>query len=310
MLAESIVHSVPVSPEARVASARAYVERWLEGALPSRDEAPRVLHHAMWDAVVPGGKRVRSLLVVLVADACGGRRPDLVGRLAAAVELVHCASLVHDDLPAFDDADTRRGRPTCHVDYGEPRAILAGDALLALAFEVLGRATEDHRAALRLVQLLAEHTGSARGIIGGQAIELEPTIASLEEYQSRKTATLFRVAAGGAAIACGRDDEQLRFARLGGLLGDVLQLRDDLDDCFASADELGKPVGQDAAHHRPNAVAAASGEVVVRRLRAKVADALRLLDDDAASIPLRLLVEHAAGPYLTAEPAAVDQRMR
>jgi geranylgeranyl diphosphate synthase type II len=288
---------VELSPEPQIASARAFVERWIGRVLPSVEESPRVLHRAMRDAVIPGGKRIRSLLVVLVADALGCGRPELVGRLAVAVELVHCASLIHDDLPAFDNADTRRGRPTCHLDYGEPRAILAGDALLTLAFEVLGRATEHHRAALRLVQLLAESTGSARGIIGGQAIEIEPAVTSLEDYQSRKTATLFRVAAGGAAIAVGEDCQQLRFARFGGLLGEILQLRDDLDDCFGRAEDLGKPVGQDLAHRRPNAVTASSRALVLAQLHAKAAEAKALLEDSPASSPLRQLVDHAAGVH-------------
>jgi len=290
---------VEASPEYRIDAARRFVENWIEDVLPSRSEAPRVLHHAMWDAVMPGGKRVRPLLVVLVAEACGGDRPhrELVGRLAAAVELVHCASLVHDDLPAFDDAATRRGRPTCHAEYGEARAILAGDALLTLAFEVLARTTENPRGALRLVQILAEHTGSARGIIGGQAIEIEPVVATLEEYHARKTATLFRVAAGGAAIAAGQEGEQLRFARFGQLVGEVLQLRDDLDDCLGSIEETGKPVGRDAALARPNAALASSPDVVIGKLRATVDAAKQLLDDSPASAPLRFLVHHAAGAH-------------
>lgn len=264
-------------------TAHDFIDHWIQRALPARDSR---LHEAMWDAVVPGGKRVRALLVVLAAEACGcdPRHRELVGRFAAAVELVHCASLVHDDMPCFDDADTRRGRPTTHVAYGEPTALLVGDALIVLAFETLARCPGgDARAALRLVAMLAEHTGSARGIIGGQGLELDPA-APLAEIHRKKTAALFRAAAAGASIAVGCDDQQLRYARFGELVGEVLQLRDDLDDAAA-----------DAAIAKPNAVTGASPAQVLANLRAKVSDALALLDDTPAAQPLAHVLAKAAG---------------
>ena len=283
----------------QVAGAREYVERWLERVLPAADGSPARLHRAMREAVLPGGKRVRPLLVMLVAEACapGRARRDLVGRLAAAVELVHCASLVHDDLPAFDDAAVRRGLPTCHAAHGEPAAILAGDALLALAFEVLGDGADDPRAALRLVRLLAEGTGTRRGIIGGQALELEPD-ASVDDYHARKTAALFRCAAAGAALAAGEPDQSLRWARFGELLGEVLQLRDDLEDCTGNAGEVGKPVGRDRDLGRPNAVLRSSPADVLSGKAERMREAERLLPEGPAGDALRLLLVAAGGGHV------------
>jgi geranylgeranyl diphosphate synthase type II len=223
-------------------------------ALPPREAPPARLHGAMHDAVFPGGRRARPLLCRLVADSYGGGDDELVGRLAAAIELVHCASLVQDDLPCFDNAQTRRGQPAAHVVYGEATAILVGDALLTLAFETLANAPVRRApAAFRLISLLTAAAGSSHGIIGGQALELEPHPVELEIYHRHKTAALFRAAAAGGAICSGADGDVSRWARVGELIGCALQLRDDMEDVAAAADEIGKPVGQDAALGRPNA---------------------------------------------------------
>src|SRR5262249_43915020 len=143
------------APEQVLQRAQAFVDDWLLRALPSREQPPLRLHGAMHDAVFPGGRRARPLLCRLIADRYGAGEDELVGRMAAAVELVHCASLVQDDLPCFDDADIRRGLPACHVVYGEATAILVGDALLTLAFETLANApTRRAPAAFRLIGLL------------------------------------------------------------------------------------------------------------------------------------------------------------
>ncbi len=200
--------------------------------------------------------------------------------MAAAVELVHCASLVHDDLPAFDDADTRRGQPSCHAAFGEPTAILVGDALLTLAFESLsGAPLQEAGRALRMIRLLSEATGSRAGIIGGQGLELQTNVDVLA-YHAQKTSALFRAAAGGGAIASvvGDDPAQVeRWSRFGELLGHALQLRDDIDDCTGSAESLGKPAGQDAALGRPNAVQRSSMREVRQLLGQMVAEASALL---------------------------------
>lgn len=262
--------------------AKTFIEGWLERSLPPVGDPPTRLHLAMREAVLLGGKRTRPLLVTLVAGSYGElRHPELVGRMAAAVELVHCASLVHDDLPAFDDADTRRGQPSCHVAFGEPTAILVGDALLTLAFETLaGAPLPEAGRALRMIRLLSEATGSRAGIIGGQGLELQTNV-DIIAYHAQKTSALFRAAAAAGAIAAGPEGDNeaqiARWARFGELLGHALQLRDDIDDCTGTVETLGKPAGQDEALDRPNAVRRSSLSDVKRQLGEMVAEATALL---------------------------------
>jgi len=258
-------------------SARDFIDGWLDRALPTPGDPPTRLHLAMREAVLLGGKRTRPLLAVLVAESYGPLgRPEIVGRFAAAVELIHCASLVHDDLPAFDDADTRRGLPSCHAAFGEATAILVGDALLTLAFEAVALCPIEHAVtSVHLLRLLADATGSRAGIIGGQGLELQTNV-DIRVYHAQKTSALFRAAAAGGALAEGREDDAPRWARFGELLGHALQLRDDLDDCCGSAAGLGKPVGQDLALGRPNAV--------VRSSEGEVRGALGRLVDEAAEL--------------------------
>ena len=272
----------------------AVVEGWLERVIPEPGEPPSRLHLAMREAVFPGGKRVRPMLSALVADSYGRVEDELVGRMAAAVELVHCASLVHDDLPAFDDADLRRGKPSCHVAFGEPTAILVGDALLTLAFETLARARDDEaRAALHLVRLLTEATGSRSGIIGGQGLELQTNV-DVVTYHAQKTSALFRAAAAGGAIAARADADLAHWARFGELVGCALQLRDDLSDVSGTVEELGKPVGQDAVLGRLNAVHEHGETEVRRQLDAVLGEAATLLHGEDHE-PLRALLARVAG---------------
>ena len=243
------------APEQILVHAQAFVEEWIVRTLPPRDVPPTRLHGAMHDAVFPGGRRARPLLCRLIADRYGGGDDEMVGRMAAAVELVHCASLVQDDLPCFDDAATRRGLPSCHVVHGEATAILVGDALLTLAFETLANApVRRAQMAFRLMGLLTSATGSTNGVIGGQGLELEPHAVDVGHYHRQKTAALFRAAAAGGAVCCGAEPDVSRWARLGELIGCALQLRDDIDDVDGDADQMGKPTGRDAALGRPNAV--------------------------------------------------------
>lgn len=273
-----------------------FVEEWLDRLLPVPGMPPARLHVAMRDAVVPGGKRARPLLSCLVAERCGDGGSELTGRMAAAVELVHCASLVHDDLPAFDDAAERRGRPSCHALFGEPTGILVGDALLTLAFEALGGAPlAQAERALRLIRLLADATGSRSGIIGGQGLELQTNV-DVDAYHQQKTSALFRAAAAGGALAAGADDAAVaHWGRFGELCGRALQLRDDLDDCLATAEEIGKPIGQDAANGRPNAVDRFGVDEVRRVLDEVVAEARALVGDGDDAAALHALVDRVAG---------------
>ncbi|MBS2011702.1 MAG: polyprenyl synthetase family protein [Deltaproteobacteria bacterium] len=225
----------------------------VEGALTdalarTSKHAPPRLGDAIREAVFPGGARLRPQLCLGVAVACGvgvfsGTQAwshAVAG--AVAVELIHCASLVHDDLPCFDDADLRRGKPTVHRSFGEATAVLAGDALIVLAFETLARA-----GAAPALTLLAEATGPVRGIIAGQAWEAELAVP-LDEYQRAKTGALFEAAAGMGALAAGVDAKPWR--AFGELVGRAYQAADDILDVAGQSDE--KTNGRDAALGRPN----------------------------------------------------------
>lgn len=245
------------------------------GLVNGRDGPPK-LSAAIPYAVFPGGARIRPTILLAVATACGDDRPEISTAAAVALELIHCASLVHDDLPAFDDADLRRGKPTVHRAFSEPLAVLAGDSLIVLAFECLARA--GHRApdrALALTGALARHTGSPFGICAGQAWESEPKI-DLLAYHRAKTAALFIAATQMGAVAAGQEAEP--WADLGDRIGAAFQVADDLKDALLTADETGKPAGQDAAHLRPNAVAQMGVEGAMAHMKDILAGAI-------ASIP-------------------------
>lgn len=275
----------------------------LDDLLPPAEQAPTSLHRAMRAAVLDGGKRVRPrLLFAVFGAACGGdatpAQRDFALRAASAIELVHSASLVHDDLPCFDDADTRRGRPTVHRAFGEANATLAGDALIVLAFQLLSEpAAPLPGRRLEFVHQLALATGSSEGIIGGQGLEevlsanaVAQTIGTLapgavERYHALKTAALFRLAAqAGAAAACSANIDA--WADLGARLGLAFQLADDLID--VEGGDAGKPVGQDAAHGRPNRVLC-EGRLVARRQFATLLDGAITSVMELASDPQPLL---------------------
>ncbi len=254
------------------------IDAALESALAytSVKDAPPKLASALRHSVFPGGARVRPQLCLAVAKACGDDEPALADAAACAVELLHCASLVHDDLPCFDNADTRRGRPSVHCAFGEPLAVLAGDGLIVLAFETLARAGV--AAPARLVPLLLTIGGAVGmpyGITAGQAWESEPRV-SLETYQRAKTGALFVAATAAGAAAAGRDPGPWR--SVGAWLGEAYQVADDIRDMAGEEDECGKPIGQDAIHGRPNAVADLGLEGAIARMR-------DLVDRAAASIP-------------------------
>ncbi|MEM8788116.1 MAG: polyprenyl synthetase family protein [Pseudomonadota bacterium] len=242
------------------------IERALAAAIDraAGGAAPKKLAGALRHAVFPGGARVRPQLCLAVARACGDDRPGLSDAAAAAIELIHCASLVHDDMPCFDDADLRRGKPTVHVAYSQPLALLCGNALIVQAFEVLARASLDAPARLPgLVQTLAARTGMPGGICAGQAWESEAEV-DLSRYHMAKTGALFVAATTMGAQAAGAEPDA--WVELGARIGEAFQVADDLRDALLTAAELGKPVGQDAVHDRPNAVAALGVEGAVRKL--------------------------------------------
>lgn len=238
--------------------------------------APRQLSDALEYACTPGGARIRPTILMSVAMACGDDKPRVSDAAAAALELIHCASLVHDDLPCFDDAEIRRGKPSVHRAYGQPLAVLTGDSLIVLAFEVLGRVAEiDPMRAAQLVVTLAQRTGMPGGICAGQGWESEAKI-DLAAYHRSKTGALFIAATQMGAIAAGQEAEP--WFELGDRIGEAFQVADDLRDALCSESELGKPVGQDDRHGRPSAVADLGLSGATERLK-------NILGGAIASIP-------------------------
>lgn len=238
--------------------------------------APARLAAALEYATSPGGARIRPTILLSVALACGDDQPKMSNAAAAALELMHCASLVHDDLPAFDDADMRRGKPTVHRAYSEPLAVLTGDSLIMLAFEVLARTAEiDCRRSAQLVLTLAQKSGMPGGICAGQGWESEDKI-NLAAYHRSKTGALFMAATQMGAVAAGQDPEP--WADLGDRIGEAFQVADDLRDAVYDEKTLGKPVGQDDRHGRPNAVA----QLGIEGAKARYHD---ILSGAIASIP-------------------------
>lgn len=287
------------------------IERALAQALnpPSSDVAhgtcPPGLRAAVQHAVFPAGGRIRPRLCLAVARACGDADAPLVDAAAASIELLHCASLVHDDLPCFDDADMRRGRPSVHRAYGERLAVLAGDALIVLAFESLARAAATAPQRLpRVLQMVARGVGMPHGICAGQAWECEPKIV-LSDYQRAKTGALFAAATAAGAAAAGTDP--VPWLQLGDRLGEAYQVADDLRDAVCDAESLGKPVGRDVALGRPSAVGEFGIQGAVARLQALVAGALDAMPTCPGQAELRTHVLNEAVrlvPRQLARPAA------
>ena len=227
-------------------------------------EAPPLLAAAMRHAVFPRGARIRPRLCLAVAAACGEDDPAASDGAAAAIEFMHCASLIHDDLPCFDNADTRRGRPAVHRAFSEPLAVLAGDALIVLAFQAIAWGAARSPARLpALLLIMAGATGLPSGIAAGQAWECEPAV-DLARYQRAKTGALFAAATALGAAAAGAEPQTWR--QLGERLGEAYQVADDIADVLSGEAELGKPIGQDLALGRPNAALTMGVDAALRHL--------------------------------------------
>ena len=230
-------------------------EQALERCLPSAEHSPAALHGAMRYAVLGGGKRLRPLLVYASAHAFGESGTQLDGS-ACAVELIHAYSLVHDDLPAMDDDALRRGRPTCHIVFGEAMAILAGDALQALAFEILSNDDGDAAIGMEKQRVLGRACG-AEGMAGGQALDLAAvghrlTLAELEHMHACKTGALIRASVRLGALTAGADANALNMLdRYADAVGLAFQVRDDILDVEGDATVIGKTAGKDAAADKP-----------------------------------------------------------
>jgi farnesyl diphosphate synthase len=272
-------------------------------ALPEATHAPAPLHRAMRYAVLGGGKRLRPLLVYATGIAFGAALERL-DAAAAAVEIIHAYSLVHDDLPAMDDDDLRRGRPTCHIAFGEAMAILAGDALQALAFDVLANdpvLRDDPAMLLDMLRTLAAACGS-HGMAGGQALDLaavgQPlSAAELERMHVYKTGALIRACLRLGALAAGCRDAALLDAleTCGHSIGLAFQIRDDLLDIEAGTAQLGKTAGKDAAANKPTYPAILGADASRAELAALTHTALAALAPlgDAAAL-LRELARFVA----------------
>jgi farnesyl diphosphate synthase len=233
-------------------------EQALDRSLPRAEHSPAELHRAMRYAVLGGGKRLRPLLVYAAAHALGEQGAPL-DTAACAVELIHAYSLVHDDLPAMDDDALRRGRPTCHIVFGEAMAILAGDALQALAFAILAEQSGGHADPITRIAMLRAlgRACGAEGMAGGQALDLGAvgrplTLAELEHMHACKTGALIRASVQLGALAAGSDEATLQalddYAQAVGL---AFQVRDDILDVEGESAVIGKTAGKDAAAAKP-----------------------------------------------------------
>jgi geranylgeranyl diphosphate synthase type II len=260
------------------------VERAIYAALDryTGPGTPPRLRAALEHALFPGGARLRPHLVRAIAAAHGISHGAAVDAAATSLELLHCASLVHDDLPCFDDAEVRRGKPTVHVAFGEATAVLVGDALIVMAFQVLAESGIEARTTAELVRIVGIAAGSVRGIVAGQAWECEPRVG-LARYHQFKTGALFEAAArAGAVLARAPEDAWSRF---GAAIGEAYQVADDLHDALGSQG-MGKPAGQDTMHGRPNAVHALGIHGAVDRLHGLLERALGFLPSDVDRRPL------------------------
>ncbi len=263
------------------------IERALNAAVESVEfpECPPNLAAAIRYAVFPGGARIRPRLCLAVAAACGDDQPAVTDAAAAAIELMHCASLVHDDLPCFDDADMRRSKLTVHREFGERLAVLSGDALIVLAFQSLARVAAVVPERLpRLIQVVGTAVGAPCGITAGQAWECEQTVP-LVEYQRAKTGALFAAATELGAIAAGMAAEPWR--ALGEYLGEAYQVADDIRDATGDPEKLGKPVGRDVALDRPSATRELGLEGAVQRLKGLVKVAIESIPECPGAEELR-----------------------
>jgi geranylgeranyl diphosphate synthase type II len=234
-----------------VAVQQARVEEALRRCVPPESTSPESIHKAMRYSLFAGGKRIRPILCIAAAEAVSDS-PDGIEPAACALELIHTYSLIHDDLPALDNDDLRRGRPTCHKVFGEAIAILTGDALLTLAFQVLAQLKGEPARNVRLTEELALAAGTVDGMIGGQVHDLEgegahPTAALLEAIHRAKTGALLKASLLMGGIYAGADKHQLHaLSSYGEHIGLAFQIVDDMLDVEQSSEALGKTAGKDA----------------------------------------------------------------
>jgi geranylgeranyl diphosphate synthase type II len=266
------------------------VDQALERWAPGESCAPETIHKAMRYSLFAGGKRIRPLLCIASAQSVSDA-PRGVENAACALEVIHTYSLIHDDLPALDNDDLRRGRPTCHKVFGEAMAILAGDALLTLAFEILSKLADlDHQRRVRLIQELATAAGTTGGMIAGQVQDLEgerqpPTAHLLNQIHRAKTGALLRTSVRFGAIYAGAEEDQLAaLTSYGEHIGLAFQIVDDVLDVEQSSEALGKTAGKDAQQHKitfPAVYGLARSKAMAEEERLAAHTALRSFDSRA-----------------------------
>ena len=274
------------------------IERAIETALSQATGpgCPRGLAGAMRYAVFPGGHRIRPRLCLAVAEAHTGAEPALVDAALSSLEFLHCASLVHDDMPCFDDAELRRGKPSVHVAFGESLALMCGDALIVLAFQTIAKSARTApRRSAELLSIVSEAVGAPHGIVAGQSWECESTVP-LEDYQRAKTGVLFRAATLAGAAAAGAEDP--RWGELGDVIGSAYQIADDLMDSVGDPDLIGKPVGQDDRLDRPSAVRAHGVKGATDLLRDRIEAAVESVPDCRGKRALRTMIHQEASRLL------------
>ena len=228
----------------------------LERLLPPENQRPTSIHKAMRHSVFAGGKRIRPILCMEAARAVAGELTDGVEDLGAALEMLHTYSLIHDDLPALDNDDLRRGRPTCHKVFGEAIAILAGDALQTQAYEVLSQLHCPADARVGIIEEIARGTGTVNGMIGGQVVDLEAErtkadAQTLEYIHRSKTAALITACVVSGGIYAAGNKKQIEYLRcFGQAIGLAFQIVDDILDVTQTSEQLGKTAGKDLASQK------------------------------------------------------------
>ena len=232
---------------------RALTDTALDRLIPPETHYPVSIHKAMRHSVFAGGKRLRPILCMEAGHMIAGSLPLGIEELGAALEMLHTYSLIHDDLPALDNDDLRRGRPTCHKVFGDAIAILAGDALQTQAYEVLARLKCPAEARVRIVEEIARGTGTVEGMIGGQVVDLEaerskPDAATLEYIHRAKTAALITASLVSGGLYAGANDCEVEKLRMfGRSVGLAFQIVDDVLDVTQTSEQLGKTAGKDTA---------------------------------------------------------------
>lgn len=260
------------------------IDQALDRLLPGVDQAPVSIHRAMRHSVFAGGKRLRPALCMEAAKMIAGHLPEGIEDLGSAIEMIHTYSLIHDDLPALDNDDLRRGKPTCHVAFGEAIAVLAGDALQTQAYETLAGLRCPADRTVEIVRAIAQATGTVGGMIGGQVMDVEgegqtPSAGAVEAIHRAKTGALIRASlVSGGIYAGGEEDDVARLHEFGGKAGLAFQIVDDVLDVTQSSQQLGKTAGKDVASDKATWPAVYGIEQSRKDAQSLIAEAFSELD--------------------------------